>query len=62
MADQLQISNDYVSKIVHGFVPSSGLAVRISLLTRGKVTYQELMFPEGVPEGLVMVPVEQVAA
>jgi transcriptional regulator with XRE-family HTH domain len=49
LADELGITRQYVSNIVNGKRPSPRVGALIVQRTKGEISLQELMYPEGLP-------------
>lgn len=54
LGELLGMRRDYAWQICNGSRPSSDLAARISAATDGLVTIEELLYPDGVPDGAVV--------
>lgn len=54
-ADLLRISENYLCSILKGVrTPSYQKAAEMSILTLGKITVEEVLWPDGSPKGTVM--------
>ncbi len=56
LARQVDISSGHAAGIANGDSVSPSLAAQISKVTKGQVSIQELLYPDGLPEGASMTP------